>query len=117
MTVPERHASPSPRPREGGGSSSAHAVPDGRFEIASRPGTAGTGADDRLSMPSRVSDREVRAAVERGARSVAELARECGAGGECRGCRATLEALLEKAARYRPSSLAAIRGRLVVVAA
>ena len=43
----------------------------------------------------RVTDRDVRAAVARGASDLAELARECGAGTDCRGCRSTLEALLE----------------------
>jgi bacterioferritin-associated ferredoxin len=42
----------------------------------------------------RITDRDVRAAVERGARDLAGLARECGAGTDCRGCRPTLEALL-----------------------
>jgi bacterioferritin-associated ferredoxin len=42
----------------------------------------------------RVTDRDVRAAVARGASDLADLARTCGAGTDCRGCRSTLETLL-----------------------
>jgi bacterioferritin-associated ferredoxin len=42
----------------------------------------------------RITDRDVRAALERGAEDLDDLARDCGAGTDCRGCRASLEALL-----------------------
>lgn len=42
-----------------------------------------------------VTDRQVRAAVERGADDLEALGRACGAGTDCRGCHATLEALLD----------------------
>jgi len=42
-----------------------------------------------------VSDREVRAAVEDGARDVDDVATACGAGGDCRSCHASIEELLD----------------------
>ncbi len=41
-----------------------------------------------------VSDRDVQAAIDRGARTVGQVARDCGAGGECGGCRFALRSLL-----------------------
>lgn len=41
-----------------------------------------------------VSDRKVRKAIARGATTVDELARTCGAGSGCGGCRPELEQLL-----------------------
>jgi bacterioferritin-associated ferredoxin len=61
-----------------------------------------------------ITDREVRAAVERGAEDLDDLARSCGAGTDCRGCHATLETLLEDRA---PRPRAGDPRRLVVVAA
>jgi bacterioferritin-associated ferredoxin len=62
-----------------------------------------------------VTDRQVRAAVERGAEDLGDLARSCGAGTDCRGCHPTLEALLDDARAERPR--AGDPRRLVVVAA
>jgi bacterioferritin-associated ferredoxin len=47
-----------------------------------------------------VSDRDVRSAVESGARTVEDITAECGAGGDCGGCRATLVRLVQ---RHRPA--------------
>jgi bacterioferritin-associated ferredoxin len=44
-----------------------------------------------------VSDRQVRAAIEAGARTVAEVGARCGAAQECGGCRFTVHDLLAKA--------------------
>ena len=41
-----------------------------------------------------VSDRKVRKAISRGATTVEEIARTCGAGSGCGGCRPELQALL-----------------------
>jgi bacterioferritin-associated ferredoxin len=41
-----------------------------------------------------VSDREVRAAIDDGARTLGQVARRCGAGGACGGCRFALRDLL-----------------------
>ena len=41
-----------------------------------------------------VSDREVRAAIDSGVRTVGQVARECGAGGACGGCRFAVRDLL-----------------------
>jgi bacterioferritin-associated ferredoxin len=49
-----------------------------------------------------VSDREVRAAIECGARTVGAVARQCGAGGACGGCRFALRDLLERCAGDTP---------------
>jgi bacterioferritin-associated ferredoxin len=62
----------------------------------------------------RVSDREVRAAVARGAESIDEIASACGAGAECRGCESNLAALL---AESRGLPAPGDRRRLLVVAA
>ena len=43
-----------------------------------------------------VSDRTIRAAIRRGAGSPREVARACGAGLTCGGCRPTVRALLER---------------------
>jgi bacterioferritin-associated ferredoxin len=43
-----------------------------------------------------VTDRDVRAAIEAGARSPRELARDCGAGAECRACWAALWELVDQ---------------------
>jgi bacterioferritin-associated ferredoxin len=43
-----------------------------------------------------VSDREVAAAAEQGARDVLDVAEACGAGSDCRGCHSRIEALLER---------------------
>jgi bacterioferritin-associated ferredoxin len=50
----------------------------------------------------RITDRDVRAAVERGAEDLVDLAVACGAGTDCRGCHPTLEALLESGRRAAP---------------
>jgi bacterioferritin-associated ferredoxin len=42
-----------------------------------------------------VNDRTVRAAADAGALTVDDLTRACGAGGDCGGCHATLEELLD----------------------
>jgi bacterioferritin-associated ferredoxin len=42
-----------------------------------------------------VSDREVAAAAESGAREVDEIATLCGAGAECTGCHTRIESLLD----------------------
>jgi nitrite reductase (NADH) large subunit len=63
----------------------------------------------------RVSDREVIAAIERGAADLADLARECGAGTDCRGCRPNLDALL--AERALEVATSGHPRRLAVVAA
>jgi bacterioferritin-associated ferredoxin len=42
-----------------------------------------------------VSDREVVAAAESGARDVADVADACGAGAECYGCHSRIDALLQ----------------------
>ena len=62
-----------------------------------------------------ITDRQVRAAAERGADDLDSLARACGAGTDCRGCHSTLEMLLEDARAERP--LAGDPRRLVVIAA
>ncbi len=49
----------------------------------------------------RLTERDVRAELARGARDLAELAEGCGAGSACGGCRATLEALLDEARTAR----------------
>ena len=54
-----------------------------------------------------ISDRDVRDAVRRGAVDLADLAAECGAGADCRGCHATLEDLLPR----RPSFAFVLAGR------
>jgi bacterioferritin-associated ferredoxin len=65
----------------------------------------------------RVTDREVVAAMARGASSLSDLARECGAGTDCRGCRSTLEDLLAPERRSFHVPTAEDRRRLHVVAA
>ena len=50
----------------------------------------------------RISDRDVNAAVERGAEDLLDLALACGAGTDCRGCHPTLEALLADGRRAAP---------------
>ena len=64
----------------------------------------------------RVTDREVRAVVERGASSLSEIARGCGAGADCSGCRTNLEELLAEGRAFAPPDRADPR-RLAVVAA
>jgi len=63
----------------------------------------------------RVTDRDVRAAFERGAEDLDDLVAACGAGTDCRGCRPTLEALL--AERLRAMARTNDPRRLEVVAA
>ena len=63
----------------------------------------------------RVTDRDVRAAVSRGASELNDLARECGAGTDCCGCHPTLEAMLEDLVVAGPPP--GDRRRLTVVAA
>ncbi len=41
-----------------------------------------------------VTDDVIRDAVDRGARTIADLARECGAGARCRGCWPALQELI-----------------------
>ena len=54
-----------------------------------------------------VTDRTVRAAIASGARSVEDVTRRCGAGGECGGCVPLLEELLSALdAGARPRMLA-----------
>ena len=43
-----------------------------------------------------VSDREVKSAIRRGARSMREIAQACGAGSRCGGCRPAVVQLLEQ---------------------
>jgi bacterioferritin-associated ferredoxin len=43
-----------------------------------------------------VSDRDVTAAVESGARDISAVAELCGAGGECHGCHDRIASLLER---------------------
>lgn len=62
----------------------------------------------------RVSDRDVRAAVLRGASDLAGIARACGAGSECRGYETNL---LELLSHERGLPAAGDRRRLVVVGA
>jgi bacterioferritin-associated ferredoxin len=63
-----------------------------------------------------VSDREVRAAIASGARTVGEVARECGAGGACGGCRFAVQDLLATGANDT-SAMARHDGALTVTAA
>ena len=63
-----------------------------------------------------VTDRQVRAAVERGADDLETLGRACGAGTDCQGCHATLETLLDDGRRAALPSAGDPR-RLLVVAA
>ena len=63
-----------------------------------------------------ITDRQVRAAVERGADDLESLGRACGAGTDCRGCHTTLEALLDER-RFATLPAAGDARRLVVVAA
>ncbi|HEY7434741.1 MAG TPA: (2Fe-2S)-binding protein, partial [Methylomirabilota bacterium] len=44
-----------------------------------------------------VSDRTVEAVIAGGARTVAQIERACGAGGDCGACRDLLDALVERA--------------------
>ncbi|HXJ81450.1 MAG TPA: (2Fe-2S)-binding protein [Candidatus Methylomirabilis sp.] len=46
-----------------------------------------------------VSDRAVLAAIARGARTVSDIQRACGAGDDCGGCEATLAAMVRHAER------------------
>lgn len=43
---------------------------------------------------SRVSDRQIRSCMQEGARSVADVARSCGAGAGCGGCRPEIAEIL-----------------------
>ncbi len=43
-----------------------------------------------------VSDREVRSAVDCGARDLDDVARACGAGGDCGSCQVSIEAVLDE---------------------
>jgi bacterioferritin-associated ferredoxin len=63
----------------------------------------------------RITDRDVNAALERGAEDLVDLATACGAGTDCRGCHPTLEAMLE--ARRVAVPPKGDRRRLAVVAA
>ena len=63
----------------------------------------------------RITDRDVSAALERGAEDLVDLALACGAGTDCRGCHPTLEALLEDRRAAVPPH--GDRRRLAVVAA
>jgi bacterioferritin-associated ferredoxin len=63
----------------------------------------------------RITDRDVRSAMDRGAADLAGVARECGAGTECRGCHANLEALLAERSFDVPA--ASDPRRLAVIAA
>jgi bacterioferritin-associated ferredoxin len=64
----------------------------------------------------RVTDRQVKTAVERGADDLESLGRACGAGTDCRGCHATLEMLLDDG-RRAALPVAGDPRRLLVVAA
>jgi bacterioferritin-associated ferredoxin len=50
-----------------------------------------------------VSDRQVRAAIDDGARTLAEVGARCGAAQECGGCRFTVKDLLARAPEGGPS--------------
>ncbi len=47
------------------------------------------------------SDREIREAVERGARTVEDVGRRCGAGSDCGACRPALEWLIVETIAHR----------------
>ena len=60
-----------------------------------------------------VSDREIRAVVERGARSEDEIGHLCSAGTGCGGCSETLRDLIERhaaAAGWLPAAAGALAG-------
>ena len=62
-----------------------------------------------------VNDRRLRTVIDAGATSPEEIARRCGAGGSCGGCRPTIESLIEEQRGARASALAppqALRTRL-----
>jgi len=54
-------------------------------------------ADMVLCVCQAVSDREVDAAIREGARSLAEVARVCGAGTDCGCCQTAIERRIEQA--------------------
>jgi bacterioferritin-associated ferredoxin len=57
-----------------------------------------------------VSDREVTAAVDNGARSLGDLCRETGAGAGCGGCTFSLRALLSRHQRVSDAAITEVAG-------
>jgi len=55
-----------------------------------------------------VTDQTVDAAVLSGARTVSDVMELCRAGGGCGGCHATLQALIDASATFRPASEASV---------
>lgn len=51
-----------------------------------------------------VSDKEIRQLIQGGARSTAEIERQCGAGGDCGSCVGDLEAMIDAALLARPAA-------------
>jgi bacterioferritin-associated ferredoxin len=47
-----------------------------------------------------VTDREVKRVIEAGACTVAEVTRQCGAGGDCGACRGMIEEMIESSAAH-----------------
>ena len=96
------------------------------FEIASQVGAAKLDSDAVgrragsavmiVCQCRRITDRDVRAAMARGVGDLEGIARDCGAGTDCRGCHATLAALLEDRRSPAPPTPGA-RHRLTVIAA
>jgi bacterioferritin-associated ferredoxin len=66
---------------------------------------------------SAVSDSEVRAAVEDGARTLAEVAQACGAAKQCGGCRFAVADLIDVVAEADGPGRSRHDGRLTVTAA
>ena len=56
-----------------------------------------------------VSDHTVHAVISEGARSVDEIERSCGAGGDCRACSEALECLVERVRERHYSGATAAR--------
>ena len=59
-----------------------------------------------------ITDRGVRRAIRGGATSRRQLARSCGAGTGCGGCRVTLQGILEAERRRTERSVSAVLGDL-----
>lgn len=54
-----------------------------------------------------VSDREIRAAIQAGARTLGDLGRRCRAGVDCGACRDMLRGMLGAGCHHRPAEAAA----------
>ena len=50
-----------------------------------------------------VTDRDIQAAIDQGARSVADVTQSSGAGSRCGSCRPTIASMLDRAATQAPS--------------